>query len=59
MLLVLALILLLVWIIGLAVKVTAWFIHLAIVAAVILLILHFVRGRGAGYARSAVDYDPS
>jgi hypothetical protein len=48
MLLVLALILLLVWIVGLAVKVTAWFIHLAIVAAVILLILHFVRGRGAG-----------
>ncbi len=43
MLLVLALILLALWVIGLAVKVTFWAIHLAIVAAVILFILRFVR----------------
>lgn len=46
MLLVLALILLAVWVIGLVVKLTVWFIHLAIVAAVILFILHFVRRSG-------------
>ena len=43
MLLVLALIFLAVWVIGLAVKVTFWAIHLAVVAAVILLILHFMK----------------
>lgn len=46
MLLILALIFFALWVIGLAVKVTVWFIHLAIVAAVILVILHFVRRAG-------------
>jgi uncharacterized protein DUF5670 len=44
-LLILAIILLIAWALGLfAFKVTAAFIHLLIVVAVILLILHFVRG---------------
>jgi len=49
MLLALALILLLLWVIGLAVKVTTAVIHLALVAAVILAIIHFVR---SGTARA-------
>ncbi len=46
MLLVLALILFAIWVIGLLVKVTFWFIHLAIIGAVILFILHFLRRSG-------------
>ena len=46
MLLVIAIILVVLWLAGLiAFKVTAWFIHLLIVVAVIALVLHFVRGR--------------
>jgi hypothetical protein len=46
MLMILAIILLVAWLLGLfAFKVTAGFIHLLIVIAVILFILHFVRGR--------------
>ena len=46
MLLILAIILLIAWLLGLvAFHVTAWFIHVLIVLAVIVAILHFVRGR--------------
>jgi hypothetical protein len=46
MLLTLAIILVIAWLLGLvAFHVTAWFIHLVLVIAVILLILHFVTGR--------------
>lgn len=46
MLLALAIILVIAWLLGLvAFHVTAWFIHLVLVIAVILLILHFVTGR--------------
>ena len=46
MLLILAIILLVAWLLGLvAFHVTAWFIHVLIVLAVIIAILHFVRGR--------------
>ena len=46
MLLILAVILLVAWILGFAVfHITAGFIHLVIVDAVILFILHFIRGR--------------
>jgi hypothetical protein len=46
MLMILAIILLVAWLLGLfAFKVTAGFIHLLIVIAIILFILHFVRGR--------------
>jgi hypothetical protein len=45
MLLILAIILLVAWLAGLvAFHVTAWFIHLLIVFAIIIAILHFVRG---------------
>lgn len=46
MLLTLAIILLIAWLVGLfAFHVTVWFIHVLIVIAVIVAILHFVRGR--------------
>jgi hypothetical protein len=46
MLLTLAIILLIAWLLGLvAFHVTAWFIHILIVLAIIVAILHFVRGR--------------
>src|SRR5260221_8884562 len=46
MLLALAVILLIAWLLGLvAFHVTAWFIHLLIVVAIIVAILHFLRGR--------------
>jgi hypothetical protein len=46
MLLILGIILLVCWLLGLFVfKVTAGFIHLLIVIAVIVFILHFIRGR--------------
>ena len=46
MLLTLAIILLIAWLLGLvAFHVTAWFIHVLIVLAVIVAILHFMRGR--------------
>ncbi|HEX9161371.1 MAG TPA: lmo0937 family membrane protein [Thermoanaerobaculia bacterium] len=46
MLLTLAIILLIAWLLGLfAFHVTAWFIHVLIVIAIIVAILHFVRGR--------------
>jgi hypothetical protein len=45
MLLILAIVLLVAWLLGLvAFHVTAWFIHLLVVVAVIVAILHFVRG---------------
>lgn len=45
MLLTLAIILLIAWLLGLvAFHVTAWFIHVLIVIAIIVAILHFVRG---------------
>lgn len=48
MLLILGIILLIAWLLGLfAFKVTAGFIHLLIVVAVIAFILHFMRGRRA------------
>jgi hypothetical protein len=48
MLLILAIILLIAWLLGLvAFHVTAWFIHILIVIAIIVAILHFVRGRPA------------
>jgi Family of unknown function (DUF5670) len=44
MLLTIAIILLVLWLLGFfAFHVTAWFIHVIIVVAVIMLILHFVR----------------
>jgi hypothetical protein len=48
MLLIIAIILLVLWLAGfLAFHVTAWFIHLLIILAIIAFILHFVRGRSA------------
>jgi len=48
MLLTLAIILLIAWLLGLvAFHVTAWFIHVLIVLAIIAVILHFLRGRPA------------
>lgn len=45
MLLTIAIILLVLWLLGLvAFHVTAWFIHVLIVVAVIVAILHFVQG---------------
>jgi hypothetical protein len=45
MLLTIAIILLVLWLLGLvAFHVTAWFIHILIVVAIIVAILHFVRG---------------
>ncbi len=45
MLLTIAIILLVLWLLGLiAFHVTAWFIHILIVVAVIVAVLHFVRG---------------
>ncbi len=45
MLLGLAIILLIAWLLGLvAFHVTAWFIHILIVIAIVVAILHFVRG---------------
>lgn len=48
MLLTIAIILAVLWLLGVfAFKVTAALIHLVLVVAVIMLVLHFVRGRGA------------
>jgi hypothetical protein len=48
MLLALAVILLIAWLLGLvAFHVTAWFIHVLIVLAIIVAVLHFMRGRPA------------
>ena len=48
MLLIIGIILMVCWLLGLFVfKVTAAFIHVLIVIAVIMLILHFLRGRRA------------
>ena len=45
MLLTIAIILLILWLLGfIAFHVTAWFIHVLIVIAIIVFILHFVRG---------------
>lgn len=44
----LAAILLAVWVIGLAFKVTFWFIHLALVAAIVFFIAGFFRTRIGG-----------
>jgi hypothetical protein len=45
MLLTIAIILLVLWLLGLvAFHVTAWFIHVLIVVAIIVAILHFVQG---------------
>lgn len=46
MLVTIAIILLILWLLGLvAFHVTAWFIHILLVIAVIVFILHFVTGR--------------
>ncbi len=46
MLLTLGIILLILWLAGvIAFHVTAWFIHIVLVIAIIAFILHFVRGR--------------
>ncbi len=48
MLLILGIILLILWLAGvIAFHVTAWFIHIVLVIAVIVFILHFIRGRSA------------
>jgi Family of unknown function (DUF5670) len=48
MLLILGIILLILWLAGMiAFHVTAWFIHILIVIAVIMFILHLVRGRSS------------
>jgi Family of unknown function (DUF5670) len=48
MLLILGIVLLILWLAGVvAFHVTAWFIHVVLVIAVIAFILHFVRGRSA------------
>ncbi|MBV9007748.1 MAG: lmo0937 family membrane protein [Verrucomicrobia bacterium] len=46
MLLVIAILLLLFWVGGLAFHIAGGLIHILIVVAVILFIIHFVRGRG-------------
>lgn len=44
-----ALVLALLWLLGVvAFKVTATLIHILLLVAVVALVLHFVRGRGAG-----------
>ena len=48
MLFALAAVMLAVWIIGLAFKVTFWMIHLALVVAVVLFIAGFLRDRMGG-----------
>lgn len=50
MLWIIASILLVAWIVSLALKVTTGVIHLLVVAAIILYIIGFVRGRGHGTA---------
>lgn len=48
MLLTIAVIILVLWALGfLAFHVTAWFIHLLLVIAIIVFIVHFIRGRPA------------
>lgn len=48
MLLSIAIILIILWLLGiLAFHVTVGFIHLVLVIAVVLIIVHFVRGRGS------------
>jgi len=48
MLLAIGIVLLILWLAGfIAFKVTAWFIHVLIVLAVIAFIMHFARGRSA------------
>jgi hypothetical protein len=48
MLLILGIILLVLWLAGvIAFHVTAWFVHIVLVIALIALILHFARGRSA------------
>ncbi len=49
MLLLIAIVLLILWLLGLiAFHVTAWFIHILIVIAIIVFILHFVTGGRRG-----------
>ena len=50
MLWIIASILLVAWIVSLALKVTTGVIHLLVVAAIILYIVGFLRGRGRGTA---------
>lgn len=48
MLLTIAIIILILWALGfLAFHVTSWFIHILLIIGVIVLVLHFVRGRPA------------
>jgi len=47
MLLILGIVLIVAWVMGLAFKVTTGVIHLALVAGLILFVLHFFRGRNA------------
>jgi hypothetical protein len=51
MLWLLAAALLLAWIVALAFKITAAFIHLLLLAAIVLFLAGFVRGRGQGGTR--------
>ena len=46
MLAIIGIILILAWLAGLAFKVTAGFIHIALVVGVIMVIAHFITGRG-------------
>jgi hypothetical protein len=45
MLAIIGLILIAVWIVGLALKVTVWFIHVALVIGILLIVFNFITGR--------------
>jgi Family of unknown function (DUF5670) len=45
MLAIIGLILIALWIVGLAFKVTVWFIHIALVIGILLIVFHFITGR--------------
>jgi Family of unknown function (DUF5670) len=45
MLAIIGLVLIALWIVGLALKVTAWFIHVALVIGILLIVFNFVTGR--------------
>ena len=45
MLAIVGLILIALWIIGVALKITAWFIHIALVVGLLLVVFNFITGR--------------
>jgi len=45
MLAIIGVILIVLWLIGLAFKVTIWAIHLALIAGLVMVVLHFLTGR--------------